>query len=325
MSTPVSRTHAEEYHARRVPDPFEVTDGIWAVPVPLHGSPLRSITIFAIAGSAGTVLIDAGYRHPTCWESAREALARIGQPVERTAAVLITHNHPDHVGFASRIRDCSGARIVMHREDDFAHQDRERGGFLRQLREGLRLSGAPDDVVQEMYDAAVTVAVHDESLELDEQVTGHGRELAFGDVTITAVHAPGHTYGHTVYLDSRGVLFTGDTLMPEGPTQLAIVSRPDDDPLGDLLASLERIAALDAAIACPAHQYPYTDVATRALRLRDFHRAEADRVRELLDRYETAWEIAPHLSWPKPWERMGLGTRRFSLMHTLALLRSQAS
>lgn len=322
MSTPVSRAHAAQYHARQVPEPTEVTPGIWAVPVPLHGSPLLSITIFAVATSAGPVLIDSGYRHRTCWEAAQESLAGIGLPVQEIVAVLLTHNHPDHVGFAHRVREASGAAVMMHREDDFAHQAERRGGFLDQLRAGLELSGAPADVTRAMYESAVTVAVHDEALVLDETFAEERTELRFGDVTITAVHTPGHTYGHTVFLDARGVVFTGDTLMPEGPTQVAIVSTPDDDPATDLLASLERIAGLGASTACPAHQYPYTRVAERALALRDFHRDEIDRVRSLLERHDTAWEIAPHLTWSKPWDELGLGSRRFALMHTIALVRA---
>jgi glyoxylase-like metal-dependent hydrolase (beta-lactamase superfamily II) len=322
MSTPVSQAHASDYHGRRVPGPTEVVDGIWAVPVPLHFSPLVSITIFAIETSAGPVLIDAAYRHRRCWEAAQDSLARIGLPVQDMQAVLITHNHPDHVGFAGRVRKASGAPVIMHRNDDFAYQLAERGGFLEQLRGALDLSGAPADVVREMYDSAVKVAVHDESLVLDQQLVDERTVLEFGDLTITAVHTPGHTYGHTIFVDSRGVVFTGDTLMPEGPTQIAIVSRPEDDPTTDLLRSLETIAGLGATTACPAHQYPYTGVAERALGLRDFHQDEVDTVRRLLERHDTAWQVAPHLTWNKPWDELGLGSKRFALMHTLALVRA---
>src|SRR5690606_34997392 len=102
------------------------------------------------------------------------------------------------------------------------------------------------------------------------------------------VHTPGHTYGHTVYVDtSRGVVFTGDTMMAEGPTQLAIPSLPGDDPAGDLLGSLDRIRDLGAEIACPAHQFPYRDIAVRAAELKAHHEAELDTVDELLRTHDT--------------------------------------
>ncbi|MET7422761.1 MBL fold metallo-hydrolase [Dactylosporangium sp. NPDC005555] len=325
MSIPVSEAHAASYRAREVPAPAQVIEGVWAVPVPLSGSALRAVTVFLIETRAGLVLVDAGYDHPSCWASFRSSLNAIGHTVEAISTVLITHNHPDHVGFADRVRTVSGARVLMGAADDFAGMHRLRGGFLDQLGTALDLTGAPQDVVDSMYADAVKVAEHHESLRLDATLPAGGTELDFGDVTIRAVHTPGHTYGHTVYYDTRGIVFTGDTMMAEGPTQLAIVSRTGDDPAGDLLASLDRIRDLGATIACPAHQFPYRDVATRAEELKAFHRAEVDAVRGLTDGSATAWDVVRRMSWKKPWDELGRGTRRFNLVHTLALLRNTAS
>ena len=321
MSIPVSEAHAASYRAREVPAPAQVIDGVWAVPVPLHGSALRAVTVFLIETRAGLVLIDAGYDHPSCWASFRRSLTAIGHTVEAISTVLITHNHPDHVGFADQVRTASGARVLMGAADDFAAMHRVRGAFLDQLGTALDLTGAPRDVVDGMYADAVKVAEHHERLRLDTALMGD-TDLDFGDVTIRAVHTPGHTYGHTVYYDSRGLVFTGDTMMAEGPTQLAIVSRPGDDPCGDLLRSLDRIRDLGATIACPAHQFPYRDVAGRAEQLKAFHQAEADLVRGLMGPDATAWDVARRMRWKKPWDELGRGTRRFSLVHTLALLRN---
>ncbi|WP_232676220.1 MBL fold metallo-hydrolase [Nocardioides sp. R-C-SC26] len=317
---PLDVEHAAAHQRREIPAPSDLGHGITAIPVPLAGSPLRSVMAHAIEPSAGLVLVDAAYRHPSCWDAAVAALATRGQRVEDVAAVLITHNHPDHVGFAERVRQVSGAEIVIHAGDDFARQAATRGGFLEQLQNALVASGAPDDVVSAMYDAAVTVAVHDESLVADRVIDGV-TDLRYGDTVITALPTAGHTYGHVCFGHQDGVLFTGDTLMPEGQVQLAIASRPDDDPIGDLLASLDAIASFGASVAAPAHQYPYLDPGARARVLRDHHARELAQVASLARDHETAWEIAPHLSWPKPWSEMGLGTQRFALMHTAALLR----
>ncbi len=320
MSIPVSDAHAASYRARQVPAPVQVADGVWGIPIPLHGSALRYVTVYLVDTGDGPVLVDAGYDHPTCWASFQRSVESLGHRVEAITTVLLTHNHPDHVGFAARLREVSGARIVMGRADDFATAHRTRGTFLAQLRAALDLTGAPADVVDGMYADAVAVAEHHETLRLDVALDAD-TEFRFGDVTIHAVPAPGHTYGHTVYFDARGLVFTGDTMMAEGPTQLAIVSRPDDDPAGDLLRSLARIRDLGAAIACPAHQFPYRDVAARADELSAFHRGEVDRVRDLAGDGADAWTLAPRMPWRKPWDDLGRGTRRFSLMHTLALLR----
>ncbi|WP_343446489.1 MBL fold metallo-hydrolase [Micromonospora schwarzwaldensis] len=320
----MSDVHAASWRARQVPAPTEVVDGVWAVPVPLHGSALRSITVFLIETGDGPVLVDAGYDHPSCWTSFQRSLASIGHRVDAISTVLLTHNHPDHVGFADRLRAVAGARVVMGGADDFATMHHRRGSFLQQLRTALALTGAPPDVVDGMYADAVEVAVHHESLRLDVSLTGR-TEFRFGDVTIHAVPTPGHTYGHTVYFDTRGLVFTGDTMMAEGPTQLAIVSRPEDDPAADLFRSLRRIRDLGAEIACPAHQFPYRDVAARADALVAFHRDEVEALRGLTGDGATAWDLARRTTWKKPWDDLGRGTRRFALVHTLALLRHAAN
>jgi glyoxylase-like metal-dependent hydrolase (beta-lactamase superfamily II) len=320
MSIPVSAAHAASYRAREVHAPARVVDGVWAVPVPLAGSALRSVIVYLVATSDGLVLVDAGYDHASCWGSFRRSVAGLGLRVEDIAAVLVTHNHPDHVGFADRVREVSGARVMMGHADDFAVMHATRGRFLDQLSAALARTGAPPDVVEWMYDDAVKVAHHHENLRLDHAFVEPVEELGFGDVTIRAVHAPGHTYGHTVFVDSRGPVFTGDTMMAEGPTQLAVAGLPGDDPAGDLFATLGRIRRLGATIACPAHQFPYRDVAARASELEAFHRAEVEAVRAVATAGDTAWTVARRLTWKKPWDELGRGTRRFHLIHTLALL-----
>src|SRR4051794_697403 len=98
MSIPVSEEHAATYRARAVPASVAVVPGVWAVPVPLHGSPLRSINVHVLESSAGLVLIDAGYEHPSCWASFQDSLDALGLDVRDVRLVLLTHNHPDHVG-----------------------------------------------------------------------------------------------------------------------------------------------------------------------------------------------------------------------------------
>ncbi|MBM9461188.1 MBL fold metallo-hydrolase [Nocardioides sp. zg-536] len=326
MSIPLHEIEARTYRERRVASPGAVVDGVWAVPVPLHGSPLRSVTVHLLESSAGLVLVDAGYEHPGCWTAFRDGLATLGLGVEEICAVLLSHNHPDHVGFADRVRQASGAEVVIHREDDFDHQRAiGRGGFLDQLRRALPAAGVPAETAQRMYDEAVKVAHHAEDLVPDRILDGD-TDLTYGDLVVRVLHTPGHTPGHTVHV-AHGVVLTGDTMMPEGPTQLAIPSLPGDAPARDLLATLTRIRDLAAHgevhAAAPAHQYAYRDVAERATELLEHHAGERERALEVAATHgagASAWDVAPHLRWAKPWEDLGHGTRRFALMHTAALL-----
>lgn len=320
MSTPLFADLFDAHRAKRVAEPRLIRSGVWSIPIPLSGSPLLASTIYAIETEEGLVLIDAAYNAPGCWTALNERLKAIGHRTESVRAVLLTHNHPDHVGLAEQIRQTSGATVVMDHDDDFAVQHETRGGFLTQLKRALDLSGAPQGVREEMFDAAIQIARHDESLTADRLLTGDV-DIEFGGVVVRSIATPGHTWGHRVYA-VHDTVFTGDTMMPEGPVQLAMPTHERDAPAHDLLTSLARIAEIGARIACPAHQYPYLDPALRARRLLAHHEGELSTVAEIVEPGTTAWDIAPRLTWSKPWEAMGTGSRRFSLMHTLANLQS---
>jgi len=79
--------------------------------------------------------------------------------------------------------------------------------------------------------------------------------LADGDVVETegarlrALWTPGHARDHLCFfLEEERALFTGDVVLGAGTTVI-----PDDGDLGDYLASLERLLALDAVVIYPAH------------------------------------------------------------------------
>lgn len=103
--------------------------------------------------------------------------------------IINTHGHPDHVCGNGRIKDATGAAIVMHAADvDFFGQQRVEQ-FFSQL--GLEPSPPADRSVAD------------------------GDTLAFGRETLTIIHTPGHTPGG-ICLYARPNLFSGDTLFAGG-------------------------------------------------------------------------------------------------------------
>ncbi len=105
-------------------------------------------------------------------------LAAIGS--RRLLAVLCTHAHDDHITAVGDVRAATGAPAYLHPDD-------------RMLWDRL-YAEAPD---------------HDLS---------DGLEITIGDVTVTAIHTPGHAPGAMCFsAPDLGVVFTGDTLFAGGP------------------------------------------------------------------------------------------------------------
>src|SRR4051812_8266357 len=71
---------------------------------------------YLVEGDAGALtVVDAGV--PTSWESLQDALRKLGRRVEDIAALVLTHAHFDHVGFAERARKELSVPVYVHEDD----------------------------------------------------------------------------------------------------------------------------------------------------------------------------------------------------------------
>ena len=83
-------------------------------------------------------------------------------------------------------------------------------------------------------------------------VLGNGQRIDLGEISLRAVHTPGHASNHVCYLlEDTKMLFTGDHVM-QGST---VVINPPDGNMRAYLQSLERLLGEDIAIIAPGHGY----------------------------------------------------------------------
>jgi glyoxylase-like metal-dependent hydrolase (beta-lactamase superfamily II) len=125
--------------------------------------------------------------------------------------ILITHGHIDHVGGAMKLKQATGAPILMN------SADLEQLDLLDQMAEWI---GVPSP-------GAVTI---DASLE-------HDAAIQFGGLSARAIHTPGHTEGSTcIYFPAEKKLIAGDMLfagsigrtdLPGGDSRKIIASLHD--------------------------------------------------------------------------------------------------
>ena len=103
--------------------------------------------------------------------------------------VLLTHGHFDHTCGAKMIKENTGAKVVIHKEDDEMLHDISKNEF----EENCIGSNFPE----------VYADINSED----------GTELMLGNTKITVMHTPGHTKGGVCYLFNEDrVMFSGDTL-----------------------------------------------------------------------------------------------------------------
>jgi glyoxylase-like metal-dependent hydrolase (beta-lactamase superfamily II) len=103
-----------------------------------------------------------------------------------------------------------------------------------------------------------------------------GQVLRAGDVSLTAVHTPGHTSDHMVFFEpSVGALFSGDAVVGRGTT---FIDPPEGD-VAQYLRSLERMRGLGARTIYPGHGPVVFDAPGK---LEEYVRHRAEREEQVL-------------------------------------------
>jgi glyoxylase-like metal-dependent hydrolase (beta-lactamase superfamily II) len=196
-------------------------------------------------------VVDTGL--PASWKSLRQALDQLGRSLGDIDAIVLTHGHFDHMGFADRAQRELGVPVWAHVDEQHlvAHPwdyDHERSRVRQAISHPSFLK----------VFAAMGVAGA-----LWVKGTTEARTYAAGQVLDvpghpTVVFSPGHTYGHcSLHFADRGVLLAGDALVTFNPyttgTGPQIVSRAATADSARALDSLSALEACEADVLATGH------------------------------------------------------------------------
>jgi glyoxylase-like metal-dependent hydrolase (beta-lactamase superfamily II) len=212
---------------------------------------------FLVEEGRALTVVDAGL--PRSWASLQDALRRLGRVPGEIAAVVLTHGHFDHVGFARRAQQELGVpvwapaadRHVVAHPWDYDHEK-------PRLEYALRHPGFDLIFLQMGLYGALWVKGVDDVV-----------AYAPGDVLDVpgrpqAIATPGHTYGHcSLLLADRGVLLAGDAVVTFDPYIATpgpqIVSRAATADSRQALASLDAVARTGAQVVGTGHGPAWRD------------------------------------------------------------------
>src|SRR5215218_5139156 len=204
-------------------------------------------------------VVDAGL--PASWRSLLEALQRIGRTPGDLEALVLTHAHFDHIGFAERARAELGVPVWVHEND--ASLTRRPWLYMTERSPLYYLSRKNLPVVSSMVGAGACGA-HPRDKPIRELV--HHQWPRIARILFTPVLTLGHC---ALHLPERDVVILGDALVTHDPYTDTrgprIVARGATADSERALASLERIAGTGAGTLLPGHGEPWRGGAERAV------------------------------------------------------------
>ena len=178
----------------------------------------------------GKILVDVGM-------DAHAILSQLEKLIEpgELETIILTHCHYDHSGGAGEVAKAFGAKIAIHRDD-------------------AQLLNNPRGSASELFGKKAPSVVPDILLS--------GGEI-FGGLEV--IHTPGHTPGGIcLYNPREKVLFSGDTVFPEGSfgrTDLAGGNTTK------LVESIRKLTLLDVSVMYPGHEEIVTGDANEQIRM----------------------------------------------------------
>lgn len=315
----------EAWQRAEFPPVEKVTGGVWSIPVPIIGNPLRYVLTYLIEHDAGFVMVDPGWNHRDSWAALTGGMAECEIPMSAVTGIVLTHMHPDHHGQSGKVRDASGAWVAMHpAEDAFLELQGKRGIMREGMAMYLRWCGAPASHLEEL------VASRQENGDMSPMVRAdrlieHGDLIDAPGLRLRAVWTPGHTPGHLCYHDeTRDLLLTGDHILPRITPNVSSYDMVSN-PLDDYLASLDKLRGIQPGEVLPAHEYRFTDLDSRLDDLAVHHQERLEETASLLAAAgETglpAWQVAVGVTWSRPWADLVSFQRQAAIGEVLSHLR----
>lgn len=240
----------------------------------------------------------------------------------RKTDFVSTHRHPDHRGLIPKFATENSTTYMGKIDvDGITHEEtRGWGPILKNAKD----AGFPLEPLKKLFfnisKGYIATIKHIEWTPLYE-----GDEISIGDYKLICIETPGHTWGHIcLYEPNKKILFTGDHILGD-ITPVIIPWSKNDNPLGQYIESLNKVAKMDVAYTLPGHRNLIVDCDKR---IREIKKHHLERCNELLDILQdgsrSAFQITSQMTWDihaKSWEESPLMQKYHATAETVAHLR----
>ena len=217
------------------------------------------INSYLLEESGEITIIDAGA--PGYWNDLPNELALMGRSLGDIRALVLTHAHIDHVGFAERLRREQRVPVSVHELDAKIARGEAKPQNQKMLGIGLAALGFIRFALAKGMLRATPI--------LEVATFGDGATLNVPGAP-RVIHVPGHSEGSAaLHVPARGALFVGDAIATlnvlSGRTGPQLAPFGSDFPRAR--ESLRKLERVEAALVLPGHGQPWTGGVAEAVRL----------------------------------------------------------
>ncbi|ALE06713.1 hypothetical protein AL755_16690 [Arthrobacter sp. ERGS1:01] len=328
----ITITGHEQFRAwqeKTMPAVEEVRPGVWSIPVPFPGNPMRYTLAYLLVGEGEAVLVDPGWDSDEGWAALVAGLATAGITPSFLTGIVATHFHPDHLGMAARLRAASNAWMALGEHEPLPSQwSQDTREFVAADRTQFQAWGVPAGRLDEVAFQARTWQLM-RGMQEPELRLADGVLLPVAGLAVRVLFTPGHTPGHISLIDEvNQLVLTGDHILPRITPHVSLEAHGHGNPLADYLNSLDAMDIASAMEVLPAHEYRFTGLPERLDELREHAQERSREVAGVLAAGNAAsvWGVARELTWSRGFDSLHGFTLRLALAETashLVYLRSQ--
>ena len=219
---------------------------------------------YLVEGDGRLLIVDAGV--PRSWRSLQDALRQLGRTPREIEALVLTHGHFDHLGFAEQARSELGIPVYVHENDvpltkhprQYGHERPRTWYFATQVQ------AFPMVASFVLHRAWWPKPIKEVRRYRDGQLRVPGSPRV--------VFTPGHTLGHcALHFADRDVVIAGDAVVTFDPYRASkgpqIVSGAATVDSKRALASLDALAETGAKTVLVGHGEPWTNGAEQIAEL----------------------------------------------------------
>lgn len=266
---------------------------------------LGETNVFLIESADGWVVIDVGFDLETTRQVWQRALKEVGISFKQIKRIYISHCHPDHLGAARWLQQCSEAPVYMLRDeieraykyvflDEKNFKQLYRQAISNQVKQNKFPDKLTDQLIEDWY--AEIRPLYLEPVEitpLDE-----GDIIDLGGSPFKVIPAPAHTDGqYILWSDTCQHLFLADVLSAEA--YLHFTDWPNTDlsnPLDKLFELFDQLKEMGNVRTFPGHGKIIEDLNYQMEKVKKRHQRALDRLEAAVQGPVTAGDLYSHMA-----------------------------